>query len=223
VCGRYYRSSDKQAIAESFQAQTTGDDLACVPGYNIAPTTTQPVIRQHRDSLVREIVSMRWGMVGYRSNGPDPKRSTFNARSESLEKNGLWRAPFYRRRCLVPADGWYEWFKPTKEPWRFALKEGGPFAFAGIWDAWENRADQQWLQSFAIVTVPANAVAASVHDRMPAILHPADYDRWLDREEIERPPTDLLHSTESTAMLRFHADPKVGDVRNQGPELLNSV
>jgi putative SOS response-associated peptidase YedK len=223
MCGRYYRTEDKQAIAEFFHAEPTGDELLYAPGYNIAPTTIQPVIRQNRDTLTPEAVLMRWGMVGYHSTGPDPKRASFNARAESLEKSGLWRGPFHRHRCLIPASGFFEWFKPTKEAWRFTLKDDPKLiAFAGVWDAWKNPANSQWLQSYAIITVSANSVLAPIHDRMPAILQPKDYERWLDREEIERPPEDLLRPFEATRMLKYHAHPKVGNVRNQGPDMLNN-
>jgi putative SOS response-associated peptidase YedK len=94
MCGRYYRTKDKQAIAEFFHAEPTGDELLYAPGYNIAPTTIQPVIRQNRVTLTPEAVPMCWGLVGYYSTGPDPKRASFNARAESLEKSGFWARSF---------------------------------------------------------------------------------------------------------------------------------
>ena len=105
MCGRYYRVEDKQEIADYFHAQAIGEDLDYVPGFNIAPTTVQPVIRLARESDTRDLVPMRWGLVGYNSAGPDPKRSTFNARAETLDRSPLWRVPFLRRRCLVPLSG----------------------------------------------------------------------------------------------------------------------
>ena len=93
----------------------------------------------------------------------------------------------------IPASGFSEWSKPTKEAWRFTLKDDPKLiAFAGVWDAWKNPANSQWLQSYAIITVSVNSVLAPIPDRMPAILHLKDYERWLDHEEIERPPEDLL-------------------------------
>ena len=223
MCGRYYRTSDGEAIAEYFRAEPAEGSLCAAPAYNIAPTTTQPVVRQSRDTMQRELVDMRWGLVGYQSKGPDPKRSTFNARSESLESSGLWRGPLHRHRCIVPASGFFEWQKPSREAWRFSLESEQPIAFAGLWDAWKNPQDNAWLQSFAIITVPANTLLSSIHDRMPAILHPHEFDRWLDRAEVERAPTDLLRPFETNGMVKHHAHPKVGNVRNQGPEMLNSI
>ncbi len=187
-----------------------------MPAFNIAPATMQPVVRQSRDTAQRELVPMRWGLVGYQSQGPDPQRSTFNARSESLESSGLWRGPLHRHRCIVPADGFFEWQKPTREAWRFSLTSGKPLGFAGLWDAWKNPADGTWLQSFAIITVPANTLLSGIHDRMPAILQPQEFDRWLDRAEVERAPTDLLRPYETTQMVKHRAHSKVGNVRNQG-------
>ena len=223
MCGRYYRVGDKQVIADYFHAEAFGDDLDYVPGYNIAPTTTQPIIRQARDSDAREIVPMRWGLVGYNSAGPDPKRSTFNARSETVEKSPLWRVPFLRRRCLVPVSGYFEWAKPERTAFRFGVKDEPLFAVAGLWDAWKSPVNGQWLQSFTILTTFANTLASEVHDRMPVILEPRDYGRWLSRDDTGRPPLDLLRPFDSDRMLKQLAHPKVGNVRNQGADMLNSA
>ncbi|RRA50468.1 SOS response-associated peptidase [Acidipila sp. EB88] len=223
MCGRYYRAGDKQEIAERFRAEFSDDTLYAAPGYNIAPTTTQPVIRLSRETDRREIVPMRWGLVGHNSSGPDPKRSTFNARSETIEKSPLWRVPFRRRRCLVPLSGFYEWRKPERTAFRFGLKAEPLFALAGLWDAWQNPSDGSWLQSFTIVTTEANELMSAVHDRMPVILRPADYTRWLDREKTTQPPLDLLRPFDSDQMTQALAHPKVGNVRNQGPDMLNSA
>jgi len=131
MCGRYYRTADKQAIAEQFHATATTDE-PLPPGYNIAPSTIQPIIRQARDTGARELTGMRWGLVGFGSTGPDPKRATFNARADNLERSGLWRAPLHKRRCLVPVSGFFEWRKPDKAPFRFTLHDQPMYAFAGL-------------------------------------------------------------------------------------------
>jgi putative SOS response-associated peptidase YedK len=135
--------------------------------------------------------------------------STINARAENILKTAMWRTPFQRRRCLVPADGFYEWKKldpKTKQPYAFAVTDREPFAFAGLWDAWKEP-DGGWLQSYSIITTEANELMSSVHNRMPVILHPRDYDRWLTREPGSaegighgQPPIDLLRPYESDAM-----------------------
>ncbi len=99
--------ADKQKIAEAFRAEATGDSLPYDPSHNIAPTSTQPVLRQERETFRRELVPMRWGLVGFGSKGIDPKRSTFNARAQGLKRSSLWNRPLHRQRCIVPMDGYY--------------------------------------------------------------------------------------------------------------------
>jgi putative SOS response-associated peptidase YedK len=114
MCGRYYRRSDKQRIAEAFHLGKLPDDFVLPPDYNVAPTTFQPVIRNSRDEGARELVLMRWGMVPYFAKSLDAFKgmSTINAKAETLQSSATWRVPFARRRCLVPADGFYEWVRP---------------------------------------------------------------------------------------------------------------
>ena len=223
MCGRYYRDFDVQQMAEHFRAEAAeGEFLPAAPAYNIAPTTTQPVIREARDTGAREIVPMRWGLVGHNTAGPDPKRATFNARAETIDRSPLWRSPFHRRRCLVPLAGFYEWRKPDKMPFRFGVQGEPAFALAGIWDAWRNPADDSWRQSFSIITTEANELMAPVHDRMPVILRPEDYSRWLRRGDPAQPPSDLLRPFDAERMSIAPAHPQVGNVRNQGADMLNS-
>ncbi len=228
MCGRYVRQSDKGKIADYFHAKPHPAEFP-LPGadYNVAPTTFQPIIRQSRESGEREMVLARWGLVPFFTKDlKDIKGlSTINARSETITKAPTWREPFKKRRCLVPASAFFEWSKilpPLKQPYAFELANGGTFAFAGLWDAWKDK-DGHWLQSFAIVTTEANELLSRVHPRMPCILHPRDYDRWLDREETERLPLDLLRPFESEEMEMFEANPKVGNVRNNGPELMRAA
>ncbi len=209
-------------MAEALRAKPKGDDSLYVAGYNIAPTTTQPILRQERETLQRELVPMRWGLVGFGSAGIDPKRSTFNARAEGLEKSSLWSRPLHRHRCIIPISGYYEWRKSDKAAFRFTVGDESIFGLAGLWDAWK-APDGSWLQSYTIITTDPNTVAEAVHNRMPAILHPRDYDEWLNREEVERPPVHLLQPFEAENMGVHSAHPKVGNVRNQGMEMLDSA
>jgi putative SOS response-associated peptidase YedK len=134
-------------------------------------------------------------------------------------KSAMWRVPFQRRRCLVPADGFYEWKKidpKTKQPYAFSVTDGEPFAFAGLWDVWKEP-DGGWLQSYSIITTDANEIMEPVHKRMPVILHPRDYDRWLAREpgSVEgrghgQLPTDLLRPYEAEDMKMGPVNQKVG-------------
>lgn len=225
MCGRYLRRSDKQRLAEAFRLAQLPENYPLPPDYNIAPATFQPVIRLNRDTGEREMVQMRWGLVPYfaKSLAEWKGFSTINAQAETVQEKALWRRPFEKRRCLVPADGFYEWQKidpKTKKPWVYTLNHGQPFAFAGLWDAWKDPATGEWLQTFAILTTTPNELTGQVHTRMPVILHPRDYDRWLERDRPEQPPVDLLRPYEAEEMRMSACNPAVGNVRNNGPEML---
>jgi putative SOS response-associated peptidase YedK len=227
MCGRYYRRSDKQRIAEAYRLGEIPFDLVLPDwDFNVAPTTFQPVIRSRRDAAEREIVLMRWGLIlFYTKQLLDVKGiSTVNARAETVEKSSIWRTPLKKRRCLVPADGFYEWKRldeKTRQPYAFRLADGSPLAFAGLWDAWK-APDGSWLEPFSIVTTDANELMAPVHNRMPVIVHERDYDWWLLTAE-EPAPTELLRPYEASSMAIAPCNPKVGNARNNGPEMLNSA
>src|ERR1017187_4385074 len=156
MCGRYVRRSDKQKIAEWFHADGKLPGLPMPDSdYNVAPTTHQPIIRQSQETGERELIVARWGLVpSFTRDMQEVKGlSTINARAERIATAKTWREPFRKRRCLVPADAFYEWpkaGKAPKQPYVFRLSDRNPFAFAGLWDAWQ---DEQggWLRSFAIV------------------------------------------------------------------------
>jgi putative SOS response-associated peptidase YedK len=160
----------------------------------------QPIIRASRDTGERELVSLRWGLIPFWAGDLKTFKgfSTINARSETITTSRTYREPFKKRRCLVPASGFYEWKRvggkmapktgQEKIPFAFDLANGHMMSFAGLWDAWKNPANGQWLQSCTIIATDANELIAPVHDRMPVILHPRDFDRWINREPTEQPP-----------------------------------
>lgn len=228
MCGRYVRASDKQQIAREFQVKSDLSGLSMPPAdYNVAPSTFQPVIRGSREDGSREMVLMRWGLIPFFTKDPSSIKgvSTINARAETVPIAPTWREPFKKRRCIVPASYFYEWKKidlKTKQPYAFSVTGSSMFAFAGLWDAWKDR-QGHWLQSFSIVTTSANELMSSVHTRMPVILHQRDYDRWLSREVNEQPPMDLMRPFESEDMEMKPANRLVGNVKNNGPEMLNSA
>ncbi|MBB5056923.1 putative SOS response-associated peptidase YedK [Granulicella aggregans] len=225
MCGRYIRKSDKQRIAEAFHIRNDISTLAMPPDdYNIAPSTFQPVIRESKDEAGRELVMMRWGLIPFFTKQLSDLKgmSTINARAETILSSPTWREPFQKRRCLVPVSGFYEWHKidaKTRKPYVFTVADSSLFAFAGLWDAWKDPGGG-WLQSFSIVTTEANELMSSIHTRMPVILHNRDYDRWLARDVTEQPPIDLLRPFESDEMEMEPANQAVGNVRNNGPEML---
>jgi putative SOS response-associated peptidase YedK len=151
------------------------------PRYNIAPIQLVPVIRQHPQQHVRQISLMKWGLIPHWSKDPSIATSTINAKSETAATKSAFRDPLKLRRCLIPADGFYEWKRlgTAKQPYCFEVNKGELFAFAGIWDGWRN-ATGQWIKSCSILTTTTNSLTASVHDRMPVIFDPDSCDLWLD-------------------------------------------
>jgi putative SOS response-associated peptidase YedK len=177
MCGRYRLSRRKQIVEEHFDVQS-GDDWT--PHYNIAPTQPVPVIRQNPKEPRREMSLMRWGLIPSWSKGATGA-PMINSRSETAATTAAFRDPMKFRRCLVPSDGFYEWQKRAgvKQPFCFEVNDGALFAFAGLWDRWKDP-NGQWIRSCSILTTTPNAVTTTVHDRMPVILNPDDYDVWLD-------------------------------------------
>ena len=237
MCGRYARRSDKQKLSTYFHANPAPGLLDLPPDYNVAPTTMQPVIRHARDGGTRELLLMRWGLVPFfaKSLADFKGYSTFNAKAESIAKTNTWREPFTRgRRCLVPIDGFYEWKvlgtdhletgklpkNAPKLPYIFTVGDGSPFALAGLWDAWHDKANDQWLQSFTVITTTPNALTAEVHTRMPVILHPESYVEWLLREGPA--PEHLLQPFPADEMAMRPVSKDVGNVKNNHAGLLNS-
>ncbi len=224
MCGRYGRRADKQRIAEWMQIHNTDvfDDSYLAPSYNVAPQSFQPVVRLNRDTGDRELAIMRWGFVPFWSNDTKIAYSTINARAESIATSPTFREAMKRRRCLVPADWFYEWQKidaKNKQPYAIGMRDDSLFAFAGLWDRWIDKATNQSLETYTIITTDANELMQTLHTRMPVILSPGDYNRWLDPGEPERLPVDLLRPHESNGMKAWKVSGRVGNVRNNDPDL----
>lgn len=184
MCGRYMQG--KPVLIEEHH-NLPGLDHE--PRLNIAPTDVVPIVAN--DSQDRWTFA-RWGLVPPWASDPKDVKATFNARIENLVTAKLWAEPFRRRRCLVPADGFYEWplIDGRKQPVRIALREGRPFAFAGLWDEWVSRSTGQVLRSCTIVTCEPNAFMSAIHDRMAIILPESQWKAWLDPRE--RAPEELF-------------------------------
>ena len=205
MCGRYVRRSDKQRIAEAFRISGGLEEVELEPDEDVRPTTVQPIVRANRETGGRDLVMARWGFVpGWHKAGERLPGNLFNARSEGVERAGMWARAFAQHRCLVPADGFFEWQKLRKKgnpKFAFELAGGAPFAFAGLWGAWKDPGSGKWLQSFTILTTDPNAVVEPVHHRMPVILEPRDYGRWLSREAGVGLPVDLLRPLAAEEMV----------------------
>ncbi len=177
MCGRFTLATRKQEIADQFPLFDIPD---LDPHYNIAPTQSVTAARILPEGPKREIVLLRWGLIPSWADDPSIGNRLINARADTVASKPSFRSAYRKRRCLILADGFYEWQKTggTKQPFYFRLREGGPFAFAGLWEHWHR--DDTSIDSCTIVTTTANEIVQPVHDRMPVIVQPADYERWLD-------------------------------------------
>jgi putative SOS response-associated peptidase YedK len=179
MCGRYRLSRRKQIVAGHFDTADWQDDWS--PRYNIAPTQQIPVVRQHSREPIRQIATMRWGLIPSWAKDTSGAARMINARSETAHTLPAFRELMKSRRCLIPADAFYEWMRTgkTKQPYCFEVNCGELFAFAGLWDRWKNPTGD-WINTCSILTTTPNAVTFNVHDRMPVILDRDSYDLWLD-------------------------------------------
>ncbi|MDX2100517.1 MAG: SOS response-associated peptidase [Leptolyngbyaceae cyanobacterium bins.59] len=175
MCGRYTLSQSADVLAEAFHLPEVP---LHIPRYNIAPTQGVAVIQQSQGT--RQWQLLRWGLIPSWSKDVKIGNKLINARSETVAEKPSFRSAFRYRRCLIPADGFYEWQRQEKkkQPFYFQVHKGQPFAFAGLWEHWEGEGGP--IDSCTLLTTQANALLAPIHDRMPVILHPEDYDRWLD-------------------------------------------
>jgi putative SOS response-associated peptidase YedK len=178
-------------------------------------------VRAAADVGRRELVPLRWGLVPAWANDPKVGAKYTLARAESITTAGPFRAAFRRRRCLVLADGYYEFTGPRgdKQPWHHRLRDDAPFAFAGLWECWTPPGGEP-VETCAIVTTAANELAARYHDRMPVILDPADYARWLAPADRPEDVLPLLDSRPVEGLEVAAANRLVNNWRNDGPELL---
>ena len=178
MCGRYRLSRRKQLVEEYFNSEGEED---WSPRYNVAPTQPVPVIRQNPKEPRRELSKIRWGLIPWWAKDSSSAAGMINARSETAATKPAFRDALKFRRCLIPADGFYEWKRLGKEkqPYCFEVNEGELFAFAGIWERWKDPGGKM-LETCSILTTTPNAVTSAVHDRMPVILDPDNFDLWLD-------------------------------------------
>jgi putative SOS response-associated peptidase YedK len=178
MCGRFSLATHPDQLARQFELADV-PDLA--PHYNVAPTQDVAVVRSSSGAAPRELVLMRWGLVPYWAKSLSIGSRMINARCETVATLPAFRDAFARRRCLIPADGFFEWIAAggVKQPYWIHPSDGGVWGFAGVWERWRPPEGPPVL-SCAIVTTPANGYIAALHDRMPAVIGPADYEKWLD-------------------------------------------
>jgi putative SOS response-associated peptidase YedK len=218
MCGRYRLPRRKQLVDEYFGS--TSGEKEWNPRYNVAPTQTVPVIRQNPKEPVRELSLMRWGLVPSWAKDSSVAAMMINARSETASTKPAFRDALKSRRCLIPADAFYEWQKTgkAKQPYCFEVDEGELFAFAGIWDRWKDPSGNA-LETCSILTTSPNAVTSPVHDRMPVILDPDSYDLWLDpgMKDVSA-VSELLKPCDARLMRCYTISTRINYVANDDEE-----
>jgi putative SOS response-associated peptidase YedK len=221
MCGRYDNLIAREAYRLLFNpARLPRSNFP--PRYNIAPTDEIPIIRVDPRDGKRELVMVRWGLVPWFSKEM-PKIPHINARAETVHKTPLFREAFTKRRALIPATGYFEWQKRAdgKQPYRFRREDLEPFAFAGLWE-YAKIADKPILSAAIIVGEP-NPLAAAVHDRMPVILDPEDYDRWLDPDSSPEDLRALLKPYPADRMRAEAVNRAVNSVKNDTEECIEPI
>ncbi len=217
MCGRFAFYSPAEATAALFGVEAKA---TMKPRYNIAPTQDIAAIRNGEDDA-RELVMLRWGLVPFWAKDPSIGNRMINARAETVAEKPSFRAAYRRRRCIVLADGFYEWHRDgdVKTPYFISLASGEPFALAGLWESWHDKESGDDLQTATLITTEANAFMAALHQRMPMVLEPGRADRWLggDEQMIET-------ATDDTPRLRaWPVDRRVNNARNEGADLIDAV
>src|ERR1051326_105615 len=179
MCGRYRLTAKERYLRDHFGLD---EDPPWPPRWNIAPTQQVAIIRQHPTQPRRIFSHVRWGLIPYWAKDPSSGMKTINAMSETAAEKPAFRVALRFRRCLIPADGFYEWKRlraTAQQPYQFQVVDGSPFAFAGLWERWRGP-DKEILETCTILTTTPNALVSQVHNRMPVIVGRNDYDLWLD-------------------------------------------
>ncbi len=214
MCGRFAFYSPAEATAALFGADTSSE---LPPRYNVAPTQDIAAIRRDAEGTP-ELVSLRWGLVPFWAKDPSIGNRMINARAETVAEKPSFRSAYRKRRCLILADGFYEWRREgsVKTPYLISLASGEPCAFAGLWERWTDKETGELLETATIVTTAANTFVAELHDRMPVILVPDTAARWIDGDD------ELLSDYgELVPDLRaWPVDRRVNNARNEGEELI---
>ncbi|MGB5743131.1 MAG: SOS response-associated peptidase [Sedimenticolaceae bacterium] len=218
MCGRYFLHSNADKLAKLFGEMPMP---LLEARYNIAPTQPVPIIRQDHNGR-REMVLVRWGLIPAWSKGPDSRFSMINARVETVAQKPAYRNAFRYRRCLLPADGFYEWRSAggKKQPFVLRPSDGRPLALAGLWEHWQD-ADGNELASCTILVGEANAQVRAVHERMPVVIDPTAFDLWLDiRSQKPQPLETLLAAQRAPALTVYPVGRAVNNPRVDQPDLI---
>lgn len=226
MCGRFVAATDPEGLARLMVVDERKAPSLDV-NYNVSPSQEVYAVVEHDER--RHLVSFRWGLVPSWAKDPKIGNRLINARSETVGSKPAFRSSAAKRRCLIPADGFYEWQRRddgTKHPHLIHRADEAPFAFAGLWSVWQDPDDPDAapLRTCTILTTPANSLMRPLHDRMPAILEPADWEQWLDRSvEDAEAVTPLLRPADPALLTAYEVSTEVNNPRNNHAGLLTPV
>jgi putative SOS response-associated peptidase YedK len=228
MCGRFVSATPPDQIASYFGAEAP--EALLEPSYNVAPTNDVYAVLS--DGSTRHVDAFHWGLVPLWAKDPKIGSKMINARAETLAEKNAYKSAFKRRRCLIPADGFYEWrkdpdapAKAKKQPYFIHRPDGEPYAFAGLWEVWRGpNKDQEPLRSCTIITTAPNAEMAKIHDRMPVILPRSAWDTWLDRDVDDLELLGKLLVPSAPELTTMHTiSTEVNNVRNNGERLIDEA
>jgi putative SOS response-associated peptidase YedK len=227
MCGRITQKSSPSVLALAVVLGTPDDPRvdAAKPRFNGAPSQELLVIRQHPQTREYKLDYLRWGLIPHWIKETNPKVRPINATAERVASAPMFRAAYAKRRCIVPVDNFFEWKavigRSAKQPYAIGMQTGEPFAIAGIWESWTDPGTGERVRTFCIITTTANALVATIHTRMPVILPPAAYARWL--ANIEPDPRDLLVPFAAEAMRMWPISTRVNKPENDDEEVLTPM
>jgi putative SOS response-associated peptidase YedK len=224
MCGRYRLTAKERWLSEIFNLDP--EDVDWAARWNVAPTQEVATIRQDRKEPKRKFVLMRWGLIPNWAKDASSSAKAINAMSETVAEKPLFREAIRIRRCLIPADGFYEWKQigpKRKQPYNIGMADDSLFAFAGLWDRWKGPAGKV-IESCTILTTEANALLKDIHDRMPVIVRPDDYDLWLDPGVTDpKQLVELVKPFDARLMKKYPISTAVNRVENEGPECAEEI
>jgi putative SOS response-associated peptidase YedK len=226
MCGRVTQKSNPKVLGlriANLVEPLYAADVA--PRYNGAPGQQHWVIREHPETGERRLDRLWWGLIPNWTKETSPKNKPINATAQRVASAPMFRGAYAKRRCLVPVDSFFEWVKGVgkgpRQPYAVAMKNGEPFALAGIWESWRHPERGDIVRTFCVITTPANALLAPIHNRMPVIVEPASFDRWLS--PLEPDPRDLLVPHADAPMTLRAVSPRVNSPANDDAALLEQI
>jgi putative SOS response-associated peptidase YedK len=222
MCGRFTAKLTWQQLHDLYEIDppaSASEELDLKPRYNIAPTQTVPVVRLNSAGR-RQLAVLRWGLIPFWSRDAKIAFRTINARAETVATAPAFREAFKKRRCLIPASGFYEWRKLDdggKQPYFIGMRDGAPFAFAGLWERWDK--SEAPVETFTIITGEPNSLLATLHNRMPVILEPDDYDAWLTAADTVIPQA-LLQPLPAQLMTAYAVSKRVNNAKDDDDAMI---